>query len=365
MKKTVSVNIKYPRIRLKEYKHLSRDLLLNLKEFLTHCIKLKIFEKNSCIYENYAGNNPKQIQRLMKGEIITIYFRNDIRQICNLFDNLNPAQFRGKDCTITGRHFQNLLNPIKEILGDNFHITNSTDSLKKVFNKYITTLWNNLFKSQQDLSFNGKDFNTLYEECGTTTNAFTMFAYLGMDTLIATIEHLSGSSALAAIDAGREELTEMRKLTLGYANTHPELDLIPFYDENRLQTYAFTLSLLHDRYAVEPSNVVPLAESSFQLKDEKKQSSQPRIDASADLTQENENLRAEIAKIRAENERLLTEDQQRRAAMTELREEIDAEADVSVQVPVSPLRRSARDKEDLFLLHYTLADIPCSGSRDS
>ena len=45
----------------------------------------------------------------MKGEIITIYFRNDIRQICNLFDNLNPAQFRGKDCTITGRHFQNLL----------------------------------------------------------------------------------------------------------------------------------------------------------------------------------------------------------------------------------------------------------------
>ena len=93
------------------------------------------------------------------------------------------------------------------------------------------------------------------------------------------------------------------------------------------ETYAFTLSLLHDRYAVEPSNVVPLAESSFQLKDEKKQSSQPRIDASADLTQENENLRAEIAKIRAENERLLTEDQQRRAAMTELREEIDAEAD--------------------------------------
>ena len=85
---------------------------------------------------------------------------------------------------------------------------------------------------------------------GTTTNAFTMFAYLGMDTLIATIEHLSGSSALAAIDAGREELTEMRKLTLGYANTHPELDLIPFYDENRLQTYEFTSKLVHDRYAL-------------------------------------------------------------------------------------------------------------------
>ena len=302
MKKTVSVNIKYPRIRLKEYKHLSRDLLLNLKEFLTHCIKLKIFEKNSYIYQNYAGNNPKQIQRLMKGEIINIYFRNDIRQISNLFDNLNPAQFRGKNCTITGRHFQNLLNPIKEILGDNFHITNSTDSLKEVFNRYITTLWNNLFKSQQALSFNGKDFNTLYQECGTTTNAFTTFAYLGMDNLIATIERLKGRSALAAIDAGCEELSEMRKLTLGYANTHPEIDLIPFYDENRLRTYETTLMLLHDRYAVEQSKMAPLVESSFQLNDEKKQSSQPRIDASAELTQENKKLRAEIAKLRAENE---------------------------------------------------------------
>ncbi|MGC6367013.1 MAG: hypothetical protein ACON35_03350 [Candidatus Marinamargulisbacteria bacterium] len=364
MKKTVSVNIKYPRIRLEEYKHLSRDLLLNLKEFLTHCIKLKIFEKNSYIYENYAGNKPKQIQRLMKGEVITIYFRNDIRQIYNLFDNLNPAQFRGKNCTITGRHFQNLLNPIKEILGDNFHITNSTDSLKDVFNKYITTLWNNLFKSQKALSFNGKDFDTLYQECGTTTNAFTTFAYLGMDTLIATIKRLSGnSSALAAIDAGCEELSEMRKLTLGYANTHPEIDLIPFYDENRLRTYETTLMLLHDRYAVEQSKMAPLVESSFQLKDEKKLSSQPRIDASADLTQENENLRAEIAKIRAENERLLTEDQQRRAAMTELREEKNgAVADASLPLVVSPLKHSTGGKRDLFQLHYTPADIEAAAA---
>ena len=104
---------------------------------------------------------------------------------------------------------------------------------------------------------------------------------------------------------------------------------IPIYPEYRMKHYRDCLASkethIDDKSLLkEPIDLQQASKSSdmeCRATSKLKQSSQPRIDASAELTQENKNLRAEIAKIRAENERLHITNKRQQAAMTELRAE--------------------------------------------